>query len=333
MSTREKGALSRATWSMAPISRSWASWLQNLAGVGVLAGFAWYLFSRREHFAGVLQISRLDVAALVALTGVAFLVISAQSYLLFRAAGVRFSFRENLLLSLATFFGNYLPMRLGTLTRARYLKVVHGLGYARFGSVFGVRVVLTVVATGVMGLIGTLGLALTGGHLSIPLLALFLAFAVLPASILIWKAPSPPRQEGRAFRALYDFAAGVAELRRRPSLSLQVLGLLMVQYAAAGARFYVAARAIGEDVSPLLVGLLAPVASLANFTALTPGALGLREAVMGYVTYAAGTSFSAGAYLGTLDRMVLLVVVALTGGPAFLWVWMRVSHGTQGLER
>ena len=80
----------------------------------------------------------------------------------------------------------------------------------------------------------------------------------------------------------------------------------------------------------MVVLLLAPLAALANFAALTPGALGLREAVMGYAMHAVGESFSSGIYLGTMDRAVLLALVTLTGGPSFLWVWSRVRQAGAG---
>ena len=83
-------------------------------------------------------------------------------------------------LATATGFGNYLPARIGTIARAHYLKSVHGLRYARFGSIQGIRTVQMVVATGLTGIAGTLGVAASGGRLSLELLAVFAVLCCLP---------------------------------------------------------------------------------------------------------------------------------------------------------
>jgi uncharacterized membrane protein YbhN (UPF0104 family) len=307
-------------------STFWTPWLHNAIGAAVLIGFGAYLWLHRRQFLSALEVSSLDVLSMAGLVLLTFLVTATQSYLLFRGANVSVSFRENLALALASYFGNYLPMRAGTLVRARYLKAVHRLRYARFGSVSGVRALITVMATGVMGLAGVMSVALGGGPLSFTLLTVFLGAVLAPCMMLLWRAPDTQLGQGRLRRIIADFAQGFVELRSKPRMAVRVAALLLIQYAILGARFMVASHAIGRAASPSVIVLLAPLAALASFAAFTPGALGVREALMGYVTHAAGTSFASGVFVGTLDRAILLGMSALLGGPSFVWVWRRARR-------
>jgi len=322
----QPGATTPPPAAALPRRTPWLGWVQNAIGVAILAGFGYYLWAHRDHFTSVLEVSVGEVAAMAALVLLTFVVASGQSFTLYRAAGVKISFVDNFLLALTAYFGNYLPMRAGTLVRARYLKAVHGLRYARFVSVNGIRMVITLVATGVMGLVGTVGVAMGGGELSVPLLSVFLAFALTPCTVLLLRVPERREGMGRLRRILTDAAEGFADLRRQPIVSLVVLALTLVQHASVGCRFYIAAGATGSPPSAVVVVLLAPLAALAGFAAVTPGGIGLREALMGYATHAIGESFATGVYVGTVDRAVLVGMVALAGGPSFLWVWARVRR-------
>jgi uncharacterized membrane protein YbhN (UPF0104 family) len=237
-------------------------------------------------------------------------------------------FWECLLLAVATAFGNYLPARLGTLIRAHYLKSRHGLRYARLVGVTGARTVLMVMATGLAGMAGTLGIALSGGPLSMELLLVFFALCVIPVVTWFWRPRAREGKMSRIQRMLQDFAEGFALLRTRPAMSVGVMVMVVGQYASLAGRFYVAARATGSEPTLALLLLMAPMAALTGFVAITPGGLGLREAVMGYASYATGAPFSNGLFVGTVDRAVLLGMVTVFGSASFIAVWIRIRRSS-----
>jgi uncharacterized protein (TIRG00374 family) len=309
-------------------NKRWVTWAQNVIALLIVGGFGYYLWQHRAEFTQVLRLSAADVALIALLVFMTWLFTSVQGYLLNRAAGLQVGFVENFLLTMATAFGNYLPGRAGTLVRAHYLKSVHGLRFARYGSILSIRTVLTVIAAGITGLAGTIWLGLSNGRISLELVLIFGALVVFPGLAYFWR----PRQScgneqkpGRLTRIWRDFEDGFHELKQRPSMSLWVLFFLLLQYAALGARFVVASK-IAATLLPLaLATLLAPLAALMSYISITPGGLGLREAVMGYATYAAGSNFAQGIFIGTVDRGVVLLMITFVGGPCFLWLWKRVQ--------
>ncbi len=302
------------------------SWAHNLFGTAILVGFAYYIWVHRAEFGGVEQVSLADLALLVAIGLSTLFFAAAQMWVLLRASDIAIGLGECFTLGCAAGFGNYLPMRAGTLIRAHYLKSVHGLRYARFAGVTGLRSIITVIATGLLGLIGTLAVAFDGGHLSVPLLAGFFAMLVLP--LLAWFIRVPERKEGvgRLRHMIHDFLQGMSLLRERPGASFWAFVWVILQELSMVARFYVATRATGTEPALSLLLLLSPVAALASYAALTPGALGLREAAMGGATFAVGHSFSSGILLGTIDRAVFMAVTTVVGSVSFLLIWLRIRR-------
>ena len=232
-------------------------WAHDLLAILVLLGFVAFLWERRAHLASLLETSVLQLCALAATVVLTWVVVAAQSFLLYRASGVAVGFGECVVLAVGGAFGNYLPMRLGTVVRARYLKVVHGLRYARFGSIFGVRTLLTVAATGALGLIGTVGVALGGGRLSPELLVVFGLLVLVPW--LAWRAPLPSRSgdAGRARRTLNDLVDGARTLRQQPATNLLVLALIVLQQVTFALRFGLVLIAADQEPSVPVVLLLA----------------------------------------------------------------------------
>jgi uncharacterized membrane protein YbhN (UPF0104 family) len=299
------------------------AWLPDLVAVVVVLGFLALLWARREHFVSVLEVSLREIAILCGVVALTWVVVAAQNYLLYRASGIQVGFWECVMLMAGSGFGNYLPMRLGTVVRAQYLKSVHGFRYARFGSAFGVRTVLLVGATGILGLVGVIGIGLTGGRWSVELLLVFASLLVVPLIAWVTPLPGAARGVGRVRRVLGDFAEGIRALRQRPWTSLAVLVLIVLQQVTLAARFAVAAAGTGSDPPLAVLLLLAPLAALTAYLSVTPGGLGVREAVMGYATFAAGASFSSGLYVGTVDRAIQLAMVAALGGASFAFMWWR----------
>jgi uncharacterized membrane protein YbhN (UPF0104 family) len=303
----------------------WRRVVEQVAGVAILIAVGWYLWQRRDTIAQVVDLSASVIAALAIGVLASWIVVAWQSYLLFRAQGVEIGFFENLVVATATGFGNYLPMRLGTLIRIRYMKQMHGLRYARFGSMVGMRVVLMQSATGVLGLIGVIGVWATGGTFSVVLGALF--FAIFAVSTIAFSLRLPRAASTGAVRRMWnDFVEGFEVTRARPKVASMVLGLLVIQYALLAWRLDVSLAVVDVDASFFLLVMLGPLTGLISAVAITPGGIGIREALIGYVTFEVGLSFDSGMIAGAVDRAVILCLIAVLGSLSFGYIWWGVRR-------
>lgn len=305
--------------------RPWRPWVENALGLVVLVATGWALWRQRETFAELIDTSWGDVFAMGALVLVAWFAAAAQTWVLFRAEDATIGFSENMALAACANFANYLPMRVGTVLRGRYMKQVHGLRYARFGSIFGIRTVLLVSSSGLLGAVAAFGLWLVEGRPAWLLLIGFVAMTTCAAVALLVPLPRLDESGSRLPRIWNDFVDGFATARARPHISAIVLALTLVQQLALGLRLYIGFDAFHAEASLWLMLLLAPLVMLVSFVAFTPGGLGLREAAIGYVAFATGYDFNIGLFAGSLDRAVLLILTVVLGAPSFVYVWKRLS--------
>jgi uncharacterized membrane protein YbhN (UPF0104 family) len=151
--------------------------------------------------------------------------------------------------------------------------------------------------------------------------------ALAATTALLVPLPRVEASSGRLPRIWNDFVDGFAIARARPKISYAVLALIVLQQVTLGVRLAIGFEAFQTQPSPWLLLLLAPLVMLVSFVAFTPGGLGIREAAIGYVTFATGYDFNLGLFAGSLDRAVLLVITAVLGPPSFLYVWKRLRSG------
>jgi uncharacterized membrane protein YbhN (UPF0104 family) len=289
-----------------------------------LLWFANYLWERRDLFVSIIDIPASTFLVLAVLVLFTWGFGALTSWIIYRAAGIAVGFWEMWQLNLASQVGKYLPISAGTAIRARYHKVLHGFGYARFSGVFGFRMVLTFVSTGLVGVTASLGVKLSDGRFSPILFASFLGMILLPLVAWWVRVPSTKRLEGQAQRIIRHLCEGLDGIRSQPRVVLLILLAMLARHAALALRFGVVAQIAGMELSVALLFLMAALSALAGIVSLTPGALGIREAVIGYAAAVGGLSFGAGMSIGTIDRVVLLLLVATVGLLGFLSVWRRV---------
>lgn len=291
--------------------------------------FFYYLWDRREELISAFDGSFLHVAAMIPLIFFSWYFSGLQSYYIYRATSIPITRRESFMLTIAGSFANHMPMRAGTIIKAYYLKEVHGLKYSSFGGIFGVRVFLTMIAGGLMG-VGVILVTFLLSRQPMPssLLAMFVLMVVGP--VIVLKLPIPRRAPipGKLNSILEDLSRVHDQLTGNSKLIACLIALLLVQYLILGVRFLVSADAINFDVGIEIVFLVAPLAALMSFVSVTPGGLGLREAIMGYVTLELGYGFSNGFFMGSIDRAILLLMTGVFGGISFLLIWRKCGRGT-----
>ena len=124
------------------------------------------------------------------------------------------------------------------------------------------------------------------------------------------------------------FLSGFNKIKAQPRLAALILVLTICNIALLAFRLYVSFDAVQVQLSPWVLMLLAPSTILISFISITPGNLGLREWIIGFLSLAAGYQFESGIFASTLDHAVMLGV-AFTFGSISTWlVWLRLGRIT-----
>lgn len=297
--------------------------VQLLLGLVFVVGGLYYVWQRREPLTETLNTSWEGLLLMLLVVLATWVVVAAQTYVLFRAEGVPISFRENFVLSSAAGFGNYLPLRIGMLLRAQYMKNKYGMGYVRFGSLSAIRMAIQISISGLVGIGALLFGGLTSGRMSYPLLAIFGALTIVASVALLRPLPPLARLGGKAARFWHELREGFGIARRRPRLAAISALWGLAHYGLLSVRFGITFHLLGSSAPPWVLLVLGVATGVSSLLAITPGGLGVRELIIGYVVFATGQTFDLGIFAGAFDRAAQLVVVATLGAACFTFVWFR----------
>lgn len=287
----------------------------------VVAAMAWYLSSQRQLLALLENVSLAAVTNLVVLR---LLFLGANGLFLRAFAskfGIRLTPREWLGLSVVTTMGNYItPFSGGMIARAAYLKRRHAFPYARFATLLASNYLVNFWVIGVVGVLTMLTVREAVQSywqvvaFFVAVVASISALATFPAVKLPWK--------NRLVDRVNTSLDGWALVKNDWPLLARLVTYALVNALLNGLSFWVAYGALGSPVSfraALLVGLLAAFSILVN---VTPGNLGIQEAVVSLSSGLLGAGAGQGLLAAVLVRGAT-VVPAFTLGPIFGFLLTR----------
>jgi hypothetical protein len=290
----------------------------------VLAGLAWYVWHARKDLA---IITRFDVRYLVPMLLVplgSLWVNASIGRRLVRELGVDLTGFESYALSTVNALGNYLPLpQAGAAARGVYLKTVHRLAYSTYAASVIVTFVTSLALSGVLGLAG---LAVLRGLGRTAPWQLWIAFAALAASMLLFtpagaRVPLPGRLKG--------FREGLSVLRCHHLLS-RVVALQAALIALTATGMWLACRSLpgGQDVTwltALMLGLVMTVSAVVNV-------LGIEQAAAGVAAHLLNVDPKLGFLASALFRVMAILVVFATGPLMAHWLARRTAQRTRTVE-
>lgn len=300
-----------------------AKYILNAAGIIIVTAFAYILWTHREDLSVLSNLSPKETLLLGAAILLGWYANSVQMRVLWRTDGLNVGAFESFVVVAATVFGNYLPARAGTAVRFHYLKKVHGYGLLQSGGLAAVRTLVVVTVAGLVGGLVCLWLLMLGRAVA-GVLILFFAVLSIVAVVLLIVGPPVIKFQGRVGRWYRELTETFRQVQSGRTASVSVGLLTLVHLACLACRFYVSYAILGQTLLPAAAFLLAAVSVLSTFLAVTPGALGVREGLIGYVAVAIGTLFEEGLLAAAVDRAAMLVMASSVGGLSFGYLWLRV---------
>lgn len=299
--------------------------IEFTVGIVIISGFFWYIYSHIDIFSSVIDISIYNIGIISIAILMTWVFNSFQAYYLLRTQGVRIGFWEIFLLSTACILADYFPIRSGAFLRMHYLKSIHGLRYTRFASVTSMRTIILIFVTGILGLIGIIGIFSINGAFSFSLTSIFFLMIIFTLISYFKKLPKFESPTSKFVKIWNDFSEGFSIARECPKTTTIVLLMIILQLLCVGVRIYFSFAVLNVKPSIFLILLLSPLSVLILLLSITPGGIGLREGIMGYITLISGYDFSSGVFAGTVDRAIMLIITLLIGSLSFLYIWVQLK--------
>jgi uncharacterized membrane protein YbhN (UPF0104 family) len=283
----------------------WRRWLGAALTLAVLALLAAFLLEHRAYIADHYAARPGDLLAIAGLVVATLVARSLAHQELYRRLGIRVSTWDWIRLVGVTSYANYLPLSFGMVAKGYFLKRVHALPYGTFVLSQGAMLAMIISTNGVVGL-ATLGIGLPEHVVGVvgagfALMSLSAPLLLLPASML-------RRLTGRRLPWNAD---DLPALRRAwPAVAFWQLVNLLATAAGLAVAFSLGASTVG--FSACLV--FSSAAMLTRLVAVTPGAIGIREFLIGGLAYITGFDLRDAVIASTVTRTVEIVVVFALGG-------------------
>ncbi len=287
----------------------------------LLCGY--YVWSHRTEFAFLRAVSLPDIVAAGLLTLLSFVVNAYQFSLFLGKFHVAAARIELMALTMAMILGNLvLPLRGGTGAMAVYLKRVHHLDFHLFATIYAGTAILVALINCGLALVGLAALRVWYGF-SHPALSVLVSGMFLCCLGLCLYAPSVRGKgsgiAGFVFGAVRSWHALTRDRRLLGYLAASHLGLA---FLLAGS-FFLIYRALGHPLSWGAVLVTSSLGSIAALVPVTPGSLGVFDAVVIQIPQLFGLDPPRSLTAALVFRAICMVWATALGLPGLWWLVRR----------
>ncbi len=300
------------------VMRTTASVLVVLA---VVALSVWYVAGHTEQFSRIRDMDARSFLSLSVLCIVAILVSGLQMNAIVTIFGTRISAWEGFGLSAVNTMANFYVTKVGLAAKAIYLKKQHNFDYMNYVSAMAGATVVSFIAQGAVGLGSYLALT-RGVGLRWEIATIF--SGLMLGGFLPLLIPGMRISSSRPFMNKVSRVFAGWDKVRTHHRALSMIAILNVAYALIGAaRLLVSYRALGYDVEFLRCLVLAPLSTVTMIASVTPGAVGIRQALVGYGSNLLGVGMAEGVVASTIDHAVGTIWVFVFGLIFTNWIWAK----------
>jgi uncharacterized membrane protein YbhN (UPF0104 family) len=286
--------------------------------IGVVALFVWYGVAHPEMFKSLGQVSLLALFLIVALRLVTIWSNGLFTKWTVEAFTDRLSMGEGFMVAVLTAVGNFFGPLLGGMgIRAVYLKKYHRLPYSKFTSTLIGYYQMMFIFNSLLA-VGSL-LFLPRTHQTWLLILFFVAWIVGFAAFAVVHLPKRERM-GRlertkvgsfAVKVLYDVEDGWKLLRGNKVLMVRMAALAIINLIALYLISLVEFKALNLPMNAATLGLYTALVQASLLLSITPGAVGLREAMLFILAATVGLTNQEIIQIAILDRGIYFVMLAV----------------------
>ena len=289
----------------------------------ILIGWFWvYFFQNIDEFRQIKIVNAFYIVPL----GILFIFSLINNGLILKyfliPFGIKLKFKEWFGLAVITSMGNYLtPFRGGAVARAVYLKKIHQFSYTHFLSTLAGMYVVIFLIYSFIGILSVFFLHQFLGIFNVLIFIVFLGLFLFLLGIVIF---SPKIQETKfPFLNFFINIINGCHLTKSDKKVVGIIGLIsLINVGIMVLMMFLGFRVFGIEIPLLSVLFLSIVSTLGLFISITPGALGIKEAIVAFTAVVINIPISQALTVSILDRVVGLGIIFILG-PIFSYVLMN----------
>ena len=299
--------------------------LQIFISLGILAAFVYYLHNNSDKYLELLNISKIGILGLLLLTLAFPLLNGMQNTYLYRGLGLAgFSHWDGFLITAASTLANQLPVPGGIVSKGYYLKRRYALPYTKFASSTIATFFCFFAVNGLVG-VAVLFYWILMDEIAAPSI-LLIAFTTMVACIFVFWLPLDwIRMPERMRQWTHQAVEGWTAIGRNPGLLFRLAFLQVALVVMLSLRYSIAFHMLSQNVTMGQTLLFASASILTQLVSIAPGGLGVREAIVASVATALGFDTGVSVVAVGLDRLVVTVMIVLTGWVSIVILGRQIS--------
>jgi uncharacterized membrane protein YbhN (UPF0104 family) len=302
--------------------------LRFLIGIIVVVGLSYFLFQSRDALGRTLEIDKLDLFFLLTSIFANWLVSSWMQKGLLVALGKNVPLGILFCVHSGAGLLNHLPLRVGLLYRARFLKKYNQLEYTQYASIYTVMTLVMLIMSGLVGIVYAAGSSLYKTQLGLVFTCFLLVVIVLSIIPLVVRLPNLDRS-GR-FAAMWNRIAAARDPRLVSMRLLLFLGVgAWMTVLLTAVRFYIAFMLLDMDVGFGSCLLYGAVGNLSFLLSITPAGIGVYELGIGALAVVSGISLEQGVLGAAIVRGAHILCYLIVGGPSLFLLNKRKYDSNQ----
>ena len=311
------------------------TWLLTLFSLALIGAFIYYLYANTDKYLSLLRLSPLPLALIFMLSLTTPFLNGSINTLMYRGLGTDLSRQEGFLLAAASSLANQLPVSGGVVTKAYYLKRMHGLSYTKYISSMLAIFFCTIATYGLLGLTILISWVLLDNMRVSPVLWVGFGGMALGA-LIFWLPLERLHIPGTLTTWIQQAMEGWTLISQNPVLIVKLLAVQTTMMSLLAVRYWLAFHMLSQSVSIGQVILFSSGSILTNLVSFAPGGLGVREAIVAGIASALGFDAGTSVVAVGLDRLVSTLVIMLVGWISTVLLGKKIAEGpaeTVELER
>jgi uncharacterized membrane protein YbhN (UPF0104 family) len=273
--------------------------------------FGHHLYSNADRYGELFDFSLDGLLVLTFLAIVSITGSGVVNYIVYRALGANLTLNEGVGLAAINTLANQLPFAGGMVAKGVYLKQHHRLSYVGYVSATFALFVFFLAVNGAIGL-STLAYLFVVQGTAIPNL-LFWGFLVMVSSIIFFWLPINISLSSTKWNQRIAQLTNGWQILRRSDVLGKLIAVQTLMILVVAGRFWIAFNMLSQEVTLVECILFSSATILTHLVAITPGGLGVREAIVAGIASMFHFELGIALVAVSLDRLVSTLVIVGMG--------------------
>lgn len=286
----------------------------------VTIGFIVFIRSNLQHIKETLKIRPTFLIIIILLYIINRMLAGFKIKTIVGTFNVRLSFIEWFGTGVINNFYNYIAPKSGTILAGVYLKNNHKLDYSKYISLIITTSMITTLMSGIIGLSASLYAYKSGILDNLIFFVIFMSM-ILASSILLFIPTVHPFQ-GEKLQKLNKFLEGWNLLRKDMARMVIISCIDIAIILVLAMRYFIIFRMFSLNISISNCIIISPFNVMMHFITAVPGAYGIKEAAVGFISRLTEIGFTSGV-LATFSDRIIVMVVSFILGPIFSFILLK----------